>query len=229
VFRRVLVAGAVATAAVVILATPAFAHVTVSPEEAVKGSDAVLTFNVPNEMDNANTSQLEISFPTDHPIAAADVLPIPGWTAKVNMVAVSKPIKTDSGSVSEAVGSIIWTGGAIEPGQFQQFTVSVGLPDDASSLVFKALQTYSDGQVVRWIELTPAGGEEPEHPAPVLTLTAAKSDAASSSTAATVPKDVATTSDVDSAKTIGIIGIVLGALGLLVAIIALVRRPKSAS
>ena len=34
---------------------------------------------------------------------------------------------------------------------------------------FKALQTYNNGDIVRWIEPTPAGGEEPEHPAPVLT------------------------------------------------------------
>jgi uncharacterized protein YcnI len=229
VFRRILVVGGVAAAAVMVLAAPAFAHVTVSPEEAVKGSDAVLTFNVPNEMDNANTTQLEISFPTDHPIADASILPVPGWTATVNKVPVTKAIKTDSGSVTEAVGSITWTGGAIEPGQFQEFTVSVGLPDDASSLVFKALQTYDDGTIVRWIELTPAGGEEPEHPAPVLTLTAAKRDTGATSTSATLPKDVATTGDVDSAKTVGIIGIVLGALGLIVAIVALVRRPKTAS
>ncbi len=227
-FRRAVVAGGI-VAAVLAIATPAFAHVTVSPPDAVKGTDQVLTFNVPNETDNTNTTQIEISFPTDHPIAEASVLPVPGWTAKVNMVKVTKPIKTDSGSVTEAVGSIIWTGGAIEPGQFQEFTVSVGLPGDASTLVFKALQTYSDGTIVRWIELTPAGGEEPEHPAPVLTLTAARSDAASSSTTASLPKDIATSSDVDSAKTIGVIGIALGAIGLVVAIVALVRRPRSVS
>ena len=209
-----------------VLASPAFAHVTISPEEAVKGSDAVLTFNVPNEMDNANTTQVEISFPTDHPIAEASVLPIPGWTAKQTSVAVKTPIKTDSGDVTDAVGTITWTGGSIEPGQFQEFTVSVGLPDSTGPLVFKALQTYSNGQVVRWIEVATAGGAEPEHPAPAITLTAAKSDTATTP-AATLPKDLATSSDVDSAKTIGIIGIVLGALGLIVAIVALVRKSRA--
>jgi hypothetical protein len=36
--------------------------------------------------------------------------------------------------------------------------------------VFKAVQTYGDGTVVRWIEDQPKGAPEPEHPAPVLTL-----------------------------------------------------------
>jgi uncharacterized protein YcnI len=225
VFRRSVIVLGGALLLVGLLAGPASAHVTVSPSEAVKGTDQVLTFNAPNEMDNANTTQIEIAFPTDHPIADASVLPVPGWTAKVNTVKVAKPIQTDNGTVTEAVGSIIWSGGAILPGQFQQFTISVGLPDDASSLVFKALQTYSNGQIVRWIELTTAGGPEPDHPAPVLTLTAAKQPASSAD--ATVPKDMATSSDVNSAKTIGIIGIGLGTLGLIVAVVALVRRNKT--
>jgi Domain of unkown function (DUF1775) len=33
-----------------------------------------------------------------------------------------------------------------------------------------ATQTYSDGTVVKWDQLTPADGAEPERPAPELTL-----------------------------------------------------------
>jgi periplasmic copper chaperone A len=35
---------------------------------------------------------------------------------------------------------------------------------------FKALQRYSDGEAVRWIEPAKADGNEPEHPAPTLKL-----------------------------------------------------------
>ena len=80
------------------------------------------------------------------------------------------------------------------------------------------------------MQAAPAGGPEPENPAPVVTLTAGDGNgsAANGASSPTVPKDIATTSDVDSAKTVGIIGIVLGALGLIVAIVALVagrRKP----
>ena len=37
---------------------------------------------------------------------------------------------------------------------------------------FKALQTYTNGEVERWIDDWPAGAPEPEHPAPVLEVTA---------------------------------------------------------
>jgi uncharacterized protein YcnI len=204
--------------------------VTISPASAPKGSDAVLAFNVPDESDTLSTTQVAIFFPTDNPIAEALVEPIPGWTAKVATMKVTKAIQTDAGPVTEAVKSVTWSGGNIVPGDFQQFTVSVGLPD-ASSLEFKALQTYSDGSVTHWIEETPAGGPEPEHPAPVLTLTAG--EAATPTTTAATPaastKGLAKKTDVDSAKTLSVVGIVVGGLGLVVALGAFVlgRRPRT--
>jgi uncharacterized protein YcnI len=231
VLRRFGFAGLV-VGAVFLLGAPAWAHVTISPPSAPKGSDAVLSFNVPNESESASTTEVVIGFPTDHPIAVADVLPIAGWTSKVDTVKVAKPIQTDEGAVTEAVSQVTWSGGTIEPGQFQQFTVSVGLPDDADSLEFKAKQTYSDGTVVRWIEAE-TGGQEPEHPAPVLTLTAAGGAQSPSTTAATPASDgtssknAATKDDVDSAKTLSVVGIIVGALALVVALGAFVlgRRP----
>lgn len=223
--RRVVVAFVVG-AGVLMVGSPAWAHVTIDPSQAPKGSDAVLAFNVPDETDNARTTQVEIAFPTDHPIAMADVQPIAGWTFKVDMTAVSTPIKTDSGNVTQAVKDVTWTGGAIKPGEFDRFVVSIGLPADASSLEFKAVQTYDNGQVVRWIDDTPKGGPEPEHPAPVLTLVSAKSTAASATAAS--PKGLAKQSDLDTTKMLSIVGMVLGALGVLIGLGAfLVRRPRA--
>jgi uncharacterized protein YcnI len=223
--RRSVVALVGSLLLVGVLAAPAFAHVTVSPETAVKGSDAVLTFNVPNESDSATTVKVEIGFPKSHPIADVSVLPVPGWTASVAMTKSSKPIKTDAGSSDEQVGTVTWTGGAIDPGQFQQFTVSVGLPDATGPLAFPAVQTYSDGTVVRWVEIAGSGAAEPEHPAPILTLSSSGSGTSvSKSTTVVVPKNVATSDDVDSAKTIGYIAIGLSVVGIVIGLVALLRK-----
>lgn len=220
--RRALVGLAVATVALAV-AEPAWAHVTIEPNQAPKGSDAVLAFTVPNELENANTVKVEIAFPTDHPIADASVEPLAGWTATVQKTKASEPIKTDSGEVTEMVQSVTWTGGAIKPGEFQEFRVSVGLPSDADSLEFKALQTYSNGQIVRWIEDSPPNGPAPENPAPVLTLTGEEA------TGTTRPAAATKIAEHDStARTIGIVGIVVGALGLAVAGVALLGRRRSA-
>lgn len=61
--------------------------------------------------------------------------------------------------VTEAVDSVTWTGGSIEPGEFDEFGFSIRTPDDAGELEFPALQTYEGGEVVRWIG--PADADEP--------------------------------------------------------------------
>ncbi len=235
--RRFAIVMGTAAITLVAAAAPAWAHVKVEPESAPKGSDAVLAFVVPNEMDNATTTKVVVQFPTDHPIAAALVEPIAGWTSAATTVHVTKAIVTDAGSVNEAVKDVTWTasGAGIAVGNFQEFKVSVGLPDDADSLAFATIQTYSNGQTVNWVQVSPPGGPEADNPEPVLALTAGAAGNAttptttgtsSGSTGSTVKK-----SDVDGARTIAIVGIVVGALGLLLgaAAIGTSRRNSSSS
>ena len=61
--RKIIGATALACAAVVTMAAPAFAHVTVNPETATKGGFQTLTFQVPNETDDAITADSTSSFP----------------------------------------------------------------------------------------------------------------------------------------------------------------------
>jgi uncharacterized protein YcnI len=165
------VAAVAATVCVLALAgaLPASAHVTVNPRSAEQGGYAKFSFRVPTERD-VPTTKLEVAFPTDHPLASVSVRPTPGWQAAVTRAKLATPIKSGDGDITEAVSKITWTGGSIKPGEFQEFDVSMGPLPEADSLVFKALQTYADGQVVRWIESAEQGQAEPEHPAPVLTL-----------------------------------------------------------
>ena len=224
--RRITVAVAVIAVTLIALAGPAWAHVTVEPSSAPKGSDAVLSFIVPNEKEDATTVGVMVQFPTDHPIAAALVQSMPGWKSEVATFHVATPIQTDDGEVNTAVKSVTWTatdGTGIAKDHFGEFSVSVGLPDDADSLTFPAVQTYSDGSTVNWVQVTPLGGPEPDNPAPVLALTAGASS--TTPTTAATPGSSASSvskSDVDNAKTIAIIGVIVGALGLIAAIAAIV-------
>jgi uncharacterized protein YcnI len=149
----------------------AHAHVTVNPDTAEAGGYATLAFRVPNERDDAATTRVEVVFPQDAPLGHASVRPVPGWTSTVTMKKLAEPITSGDGEISEVVSSIVWKGGSIDAGEFQEFEVSAGrLPEADATLAFKALQTYSNGEVVRWIELPGAAGEEPEHPAPMVTV-----------------------------------------------------------
>jgi periplasmic copper chaperone A len=166
---RLLVPAALTVMIVVLGATATGAHVTVVPDEAPKGGFEILSFSVPNEEEAANTVGLEVTVPTKNPIASVSTKPMPGWTVSVEKTGSGKP----------AVSKITWTAtdGGLEPGEFDLFTISAGpLPTKAGKLTFKAIQTYSDGTTVDWIQATVKGAPEPEHPAPVLTLTKASGD-----------------------------------------------------
>jgi uncharacterized protein YcnI len=185
---------------------------------------------VPNETDNADTTQFEVDLPADNPIASVSVQPVPGWTAVVEKAPLAKPVTTDDGQVTEGVSKITWSAGTIKPGEFQQFPVSMGPLPDTDKIVFKALQTYSDGTVVRWIEATPASGVEPEHPAPVVALqkAAAGADHHAAESADSDKAAASTESDDDSSSdTLGIVAIAVGALGVILGGVALARTGRS--
>ncbi|GGJ14613.1 YcnI family copper-binding membrane protein [Streptomyces brasiliensis] len=236
---RIAAAAAVAGSAVLVLSAPAFAHVSVQPEgTAAKGGYAVVDFKVPNERDDASTTKLEVTLPTDHPLASVLAQPVDGWTVKVTKSRLAKPLEVHGEKIDEAVTKVTWTadGKGIEPGFFQKFPLSIGaLPEDTDQLVFKALQTYSDNDVVRWIEVPQKGQDEPENPAPVLQLSAAEDDGHHGSSAdeasdttektAAAPSDTTDSSSSDTtARVLGVAGIVVGAAGVAYGVFAGRRR-----
>jgi periplasmic copper chaperone A len=180
--KHTKIAAAAAAAPLLLLAAAgaASAHVTVTPTTATPGAYATFSFKVPTESDTASTTKLDVQFPTATPLASVSVQPHVGWSFQVKTTKLATPITTDDGQVTEAVSEIVWTADsaatAIKPGEFDMFTVSAGPLPDSGTLEFKALQTYSDGSIVRWIEdPAPAGQPEPDHPAPLLTIAAASS------------------------------------------------------
>ncbi len=200
------------------LAAPALAqaHVTLQPEEVPAGGFTRLDVRVPNERDDASTVKVEVQFPAGFQFASTE--PVPGWTAKVTRKKLAEPVMDHGEEVTDRVDTITWTGsgaaGRIGPGQFQDFGVSVGVPDKPdTSLTFKALQTYGDGEVVRWI-----GAPDADEPAPQVKLTASEgghdapaADVEPAAEAATGGDD----EDGDGAPTwLAVLALVVGALGL---------------
>jgi uncharacterized protein YcnI len=223
--RRIAIVLGSAAVLVAVMALPASAHVSIQPSTATKGSFATVAFQVPNE-ESAKTVKVEVQFPKEPAIADAAVQPVPGWKLVVKPAKLTTPITTDEGdSLSERVDTITWTadaGGGLTEGQFQQFLVSMALPDDVDVLQFPTIQTYDNGDEVRWIQQTPAGGPEPENPVPELKLVAGETEGGT--TATTTPTSGGGTaaaasdvkkSDVDSAKTLAIVALIVGIVGLL--------------
>jgi periplasmic copper chaperone A len=162
----------------------ASAHVTASSADAAPGGEGKVTFRVPDESDTASTVRIRIELPKKTPIASVSVLPVPGWTVKTTKVPLNPPVTTDDGdTVTQAVSVVEFdaaSGGGIKPGEFQEFSLSLGPLPKVASLAFPVVQTYSDGKDVAWIEPSVEGAPEPEHPAPVVKLSGAAATASAS-------------------------------------------------
>jgi uncharacterized protein len=227
-----------AATAVAMLAVPAAAqaHVTLQPNTAPAGGFVVLDVRVPTERDNASTAKVDVQFPAG--FASASYQAVPGWRVRVIKKKLATPIQTDDGPITEGVSRMVWTrtnrAGGIKPGQFQDFPISVQIPGKAGDkLTFKALQTYSNGEIVRWI-----GAPGSDSPAPQVTVIAPTASGAAAkgvrsqsvggtivdSTSSKPPSNPAVSTDGDSLVMLG-----LGALAALVlgGAVTLLRRRRT--
>jgi periplasmic copper chaperone A len=238
---RLRISAVVAVVAVMVggslaLAAPVSAHVTVSAPGAMQGGDAVVTFTVPTESDTLSTVGLTVQLPQATPLADVLALPHPGWTYTSVKGKLATPIATDDGTVTEAVTEVAWraqAGNGIKPGEFGQFVLSVGPLPKVPTLTFRALQTYSDGSVVRWIDVpAPGSTAEPEHPAPTLQLAPASGGSASASAAASgassggvtvsaTPAAASSSGSQTGAVVVSVIALVIAIVAALVGLVAL--------
>jgi len=234
-------AAALGAAALLTLAAPlaASAHVRVNPAQVDAGSYATLTFKVPTESATAGTVGLTVDLPTDTPFTSVTYQPLPGWTTVVTTSTLPEPVEIDGATVTEAPTEVTWTadpGTQVGPGEFQQFVISAGAVPETGSITLPAHQTYSDGSVVDWADETPASGEEPEFPAPVLYVEDAPPadehgghDTSGDAAVAAGDDSSSDGSASDSvALGLGIGGLALGAVALVVSVVALTRRPRAA-
>ncbi|MDX6555724.1 MAG: periplasmic copper chaperone [Miltoncostaeaceae bacterium] len=217
--RRHRSAAIAALAATLAIAPPAFAHVTVSPTEASADSYALLNFTVPHGCEGSPTTSIAVKIPEG--IYAATPEAVPGWTVVKKMQKLDPPADDgEGGTIPERVDTVTWSGGPLAADQLTQFALSVRLPDAAGqTLAFPVIQGCEQGQTA-WIETAAAGEEEPEHPAPAVTLTAAADEGA-----AEEADSGPSSGRVDAALGLGAGGLALGVIALGV---ALAGRRKSA-
>jgi uncharacterized protein YcnI len=209
-----------AICAVMFLAAPALAHVTVQPTEALMGSFARFVVRVPTERPDASTIKVEVQFP---PLTFVSFQDVPGWKRTVKMRELDEPMEVFGEEITEVVATVTWEGGKIEPGEFHEFGFSARMPEEKTTLEFPAIQTYDSGEVVQWTG--PADSETPAARLDVLDLGAAEDEgelavlARLNRAAAQEGQEKAGASG--TAAVLGWIGIALGATALAV---ALVRR-----
>ena len=216
------------------------AHISLHPNTIPAGAFATLDVRVPGEQEGAHVTKVDVLFPAG--FVGVDYENVPGWSTKVIEAKLATPIKEDGETIDTEVSQIVWTwngpSGQVNNGQFINFPLSLAIPDDSAgrALEFRTVQTYSNGQVVHWIDPSLTA----EHPSPRINVTAkgglvqevagdeagpsAGQTAASSGSA---PAPAVTKSSAGASKGLGVAALILGALGLLIGLCALVVASRA--
>jgi uncharacterized protein YcnI len=203
------------------------AHISLHPNTVPAGAFATLDVRVPGEQEGAHVTKVDVLMPPGFTSVAYEN--VPGWAVKTVIQKVSPPIQTDEGPVNEEVSEIVWTWtgplGMVNNNQFVQFPLSVAIPSNVAgqALQFKTLQSYSNGQLVHWIDPSLSA----EHPAPRINVTArggviedvAGREAGPEAGQATgQPAAAVKPSTGGASKGLGVAALIVGALGLLIAL-----------
>jgi len=213
--------------------TVAQAHVTARADTTTTGEFSAVTFRVPNESPKASTVRVSVELPQQTPLLYVSSKPVPGWKVVTTEAKLPEPVESYGTTITKAARTVTWSadpGSEIAPGQYQEFSVSVGPLPAAGTLSLPAVQTYSDGEVVAWDQPTPEGGEEPEHPAPAVVVTAAGGAGGSTPAASSTLAPTASAAGRADRTARGLAGGALAvALAALVVAVAGYRRTASAS
>jgi uncharacterized protein YcnI len=135
--KKMISAAAAALALFMLIASGASAHVVVYPQSTTSGTYEKFTVRVPTEKD-IPTVKVRLAIPEG--VNITRFMPVPGWSYTLERDATGKIV------------SVEWTAenGGLSSTEFGEFAMTGRVADDATELVWKAYQTYSDGSVVEW-------------------------------------------------------------------------------
>jgi uncharacterized protein YcnI len=217
--RRCLATALVAAAAV--LAPAAAAHVQVLPAEVAPGDPTLFTVLVPNESDKPTVS---VALKIPNGVIPFSFQETPEWT------------RIEKRKANQSLDVVTWKG-SLGVGEFVEFSFLATTPDVEGTITWPAVQTYEGGEKVRWI-----GAPDSEEPAPqtVVSKSVAPQNAggegASAAVVTTAQPDAEavappSTGEGGSSSTLAIVALLVGAAGLVAALIALAlgRRERGAS
>jgi len=217
------------------------AHISLHPNTVPAGAFATLDVRVPGEQEGAHVTKVDMLFPPG--FTSVDYENIPGWSTRVIETELATPLKEGGETINSEVSQIVWTWtgplGKVNNAQFINLPLSLAIPNNTAgkALEFRTVQTYSNGQVVHWIEPSLTA----EHPSPRINITAkggviqdvagheagpeAGQTGASQSTPAAPATAVAKSSG--ASKGLGLAALILGALGLLAGLAALLMARRN--
>lgn len=162
------------SAASLLFAAAAAAHVTVSPRDGVAGRSLVVSLRVPHGCSGSPTVAVRVKIPDG--VTGVKPQPKPGWTLEITTRRLDPPLRGEGGAMlTETADEVAWRGGRLPDEQFDDFNLLLTLPARAAGQIvwFPTVQECEQG-VARWIAIPGPGQKASDfpQPAPSMTLTA---------------------------------------------------------
>jgi uncharacterized protein YcnI len=167
----ILRATTVAFAGLALMPALARAHSTADPSEGAAGDYLRTAFRVTHGCKGSATTAVTIRIPEG--VLQAKPMPKAGWTIETKTRSLDTPVDSGHGfKIREAVTEVTWSGGRLENAHFDEFVLSMRLPNKpGATLYFPMVQTCEKGSN-NWTGIPAAGqkwGDLPE-PAPYIAV-----------------------------------------------------------
>lgn len=159
-------------AALLLSASPAFAHVSLEMGAAPVGSTYKAVLRVPHGCDGNATTSVRVQVPEG--VLSVKPMPKAGWELSTVKGPYKSTYELYGSKVSEGVTEITWSGGNLPDDFYDEFVFRGSLAstlEAGTTLYFPVIQTCTTGEEA-WIEIPVDGQGEPDLPAPGLELTA---------------------------------------------------------
>ncbi|WP_428249305.1 DUF1775 domain-containing protein [Ferrovibrio sp.] len=137
------------------ISLPAAAHVVADPAEGQAGGYFRTALRVGHGCGTSPTIAVKVILPEGLATVRPQVKP--GWQIEIETAKLAKPLDAGHGRMTDtAISAISWLGGNLPNEHFDEFGLSLKLPDTAGPLWLKVIQTCKDGEL-RWDQI-PASG-----------------------------------------------------------------------
>jgi uncharacterized protein YcnI len=112
------------------------------------------------------------------PQGAVSVKPrgLPGWKIDYTYRPLSPPVTLHGKKINETIASISWYGGLLPDSQFEEFSISMKLPnvENGTQLYFDTYQSCVGNLSIAW-DQRPVNGQEASLPAASVTISSTNS------------------------------------------------------
>ena len=143
------------------------AHVTLEKPQAAAGSYYKAVFRVGHGCAGSAVTQFVVNIPPG--VQGVKPMAKPGWRIDIDRAKLAQPITHHGVTVTDEVSVIRFTGGPLPDTHYDEFALSVKLPDTPGPMYWKVSQVCEQGRI-DWVELPQPGASLHDLKAPAALL-----------------------------------------------------------